>query len=398
MRSQMAKYTQKLIQEGVAVPDSIRFYALDDVLLASREDEYRQVFEAVLSELNLVGLLLAQPPIPFADYLIQRAPGVASRIYPQDSEVKTFLHDIPFIRKEECGEDLAARIAAILRERKGLIVEGVGFISGGTVTLEQAYIVYSSIFHATFVKYLYDVLQDGFILPGEEAAFITFRESWPAPAVSEGFTFRDGPLTHRSDILDEMCAVGRYTVASGLVDSFFGNISLYNDGIIYISQTGASLDELEGLIDPVPVDNSSTCGITASSELGAHRRIYEATGYTTVLHGHPKFAVVMSMLCDKRDTCDIDDCGKRCPETRMLHGIPVVPGEIGAGGIARTVPPAIKEHGSALVYGHGAFCAGHHGFKEAFGALVNIETMCQRRYFEEAGKRRMGKEAGAGKR
>ncbi|MCK7471005.1 MAG: hypothetical protein MZU95_09615 [Desulfomicrobium escambiense] len=48
--------------------------------------------------------------------------------------------------------------------------------------------------------------------------------------------------------------------------------------LIYISQTGSSLDELQGRIDCTTMDGSSTCEITSSSELCAHVRIYELTG------------------------------------------------------------------------------------------------------------------------
>ncbi|MBS3909615.1 MAG: class II aldolase/adducin family protein [Actinobacteria bacterium] len=384
MRDQIEKYANKLIKDGLAMPRSIRFYALDDEFIVSKDDDWKPVFEAVLDEISVVGLLLAAPTLPFADYLIARSPERDSRIYPKDSEVKTFLHDIPFIRRSAIGEegDLAEAIAAILRERKGLIIEGVGFVATGTVTLEQAYITYSSIFHATFIKYLLELLEHGWRLSGEREALERFKNDWLRPPDVEKLSFRAGPLAARSEIIEEICAVGRYTVESGLVDSFFGNISLVDDGIIHISQTGASLDELEGLIDPVPMDNSSTYGITASSELPVHRRIYETSSYATIIHGHPKFSVIMSMLCAKRAACDIVDCGKNCPETRFIDGVPIVSGEIGAGGIGKTVPPVVKGHGRALVYGHGLFCAGADDFKEAFSRLVQVENLCRRRYFE----------------
>ncbi|MBE0447547.1 MAG: class II aldolase/adducin family protein [Actinobacteria bacterium] len=382
MKNQIDKYTRKLIQDRSAVPDSIRFFAMDDVLIASQDDEWKPIFEAVLAELNIMGLLLAKPPLPFADYLVTRAPKSESRIYPRDSEVKTFLHDIPFIRKENSGEGLVKSIIALLRERKGLIIEGVGFVTGGTVTLEQAYIAYSSIFHATFIKYLHDVLEDGFLEPNEEEAFLDFRENWLTAPGIEALVFREGLPVDRIEVISEISTVGRYMVECGFVDSFFGNISLFHDGVVYISQTGASLDELDGLIDPVPMDGSSTCGITASSELAVHRKIYEMTDYKTILHGHPKFSVIISMLCDKRKHCDIVDCGKQCPEIRMFHDIPIVSGEIGAGGIAKKVPPVVKDFGRALVFGHGPFCTGLYDFQEPLSDLVRIEILCREGYFK----------------
>jgi len=267
-----------------------------------------------------------------------------------------------------------------LANRKGIIVEGLGIIAVGALTVEQAYINYSSVFHAVFVKYLQDILHEGFRLPGEEDAFRDFRESRMRPISAQGLTFRAEPLSDPEEILAEIATVGRYTVERGLVDSFFGNISAYSEGIIYISQTAASLDELAGCIDPVPADNSSTAGITASSELLAHRRIYEGSDARVILHGHPKFAVVMSMLCDE-ENCPVSDCWKDCPKVRLLGDVPVVAGEIGAGGLAKRVPPVIAGPGKALVYGHGLFTIGRRDFGEAFRAMVDVENWCRDEYF-----------------
>ena len=167
----------------------------------------------------------------------------------------------------------------------------------------------------------------------------------------------------------------------GLVDSFFGNISYSNGDLIYISQTASSLDELPGCIDPVPFENSSTVGITASSELVAHRSIFESTGCRAILHGHPRFAVIMSMLCEEQQTCPVKDCWRDCGTVRYLGGTPVVAGEIGAGGIAKNVPPVIAGTGRAIVYGHGVFSTGMDDFREAFQSLVEVEVWCRNEYF-----------------
>ena len=317
--------------------------------------------------------------LPFADFLVRRAAPAESCIVPRDTETRTFLHDIPFIRQVDLGKDSIGRIARLLGNRKGIVVEGVGIIANGAVTVEQAYINYSSVFHATYVKYLEDLLHEGFRLPGEKESLTLFREKRLRPLSAEGLVFRNGPLLDPSAILAEIETVGRYTVERGLVDSFFGNISARAGDVIYISQTAASLDELAGCIDPVPMDNSTTTGITASSELLAHRRIYETSDARVILHGHPKFAVVMSMLCAEKD-CPITDCWKDCPRVRFLGDVPVVAGEIGAGGVAKRVPPVIAGPGKAAVYGHGVFTTGE-DFAEAFLAMVDVENWCRSEYF-----------------
>lgn len=380
MRDQITKYTNKLLTDRSALAGGIAFAAQDDRLLTAGDPELSRLAGDVLSRLNCLALVAARPTLPFADFLVARADKEESSIVPKDTETRTFLHDIPLVRRDEFAAGGARLIAEHLGNRKGVIVEGVGIVATGVLTVEQAYINYSSVFHSTFVKYLFDLLWDGFLFPGEAEAFQEFRSDWLRPLTADGLIFRSGPLTDQADILAEVETVGRYTVERGLVDSFFGNISALAGEVIYISQTSASLDELAGCIDPVPMDNSSTTGITASSELAAHRRIYEMSGARAILHGHPKFVVVMSMLCEE-ENCPITDCWKECPKVRFLGDTPVVAGEIGAGGLAKRVPPVIAGPGKAVVFGHGVFTIGREEFGEAFRAMVDVENWCRGEYF-----------------
>ncbi len=380
MKSQIAKYAGKLHRDRSVAQGRVGIAAKDDVMLSEGAPDLSRLAADVLSRLSCLGVVAASPSLPFAEFLLRRANAGAETIVPLDTETRTFLHDIPIVRREALAGDPAAAIAALLSNRKGVIAEGVGIIASGPVTLEQAYIHYSSVFHAAFVKYLLDALQEGFVLPGEEEAFRAFRKTFLRPLTAEGLPFRDGPLDDPDTVLSEIRAAGRYTVERGLVDSFFGNISYRVGETIFISQTAASLDELAGCVDPVPTDNRSTTGITASSELLAHRRIYEATGARAILHGHPKFAVAMSMLCEKKD-CPVKDCWKDCPHVRMLGDTPVVAGEIGAGGLAARIAPVIGAAGKAIVYGHGVFAVGVDGFEEAFRSMVDVENRCRNEYF-----------------
>lgn len=391
---QFEKYTRKLIRDHAAAPESIRFYRIEDRVITNREDEWLPVFTEVFSGLDVTALLFAQTSLPFADLLVERADPKQDRLMPKDSETKTFLHDIPFIRKKEWSclrpQERAGEIIRCLKGRKAMVIEGLGVVASGGITVEQSYIAYSTIFHTTFVKYLLDLLTEGFTLPGEPEAFEDFTSRWLRPIDPIGLQFTAGPLGYsaecgvrsaeREKIYDEICRVGRYTVEQGLVDSFFGNISYFDGKTICISQTASSLDELEGHIDPVPLDYSSTAGLSASSELPAHKAIYLATNYHAVLHGHPKFSVILSMHCEQQD-CDVEDCGKNCKQKRAVCGVPIVSGEIGAGGLARTVPPAVKDSGICIVYGHGIFSAGERDFRDAFMKMAEAEIRCREEYF-----------------
>ena len=381
MHDQIAKYSAKLVSDGSSHAGQIAFAAQDDIMISGGEPNLAALAERVLSRLNCLALAAAPASLPFAELLIQRSGTAEQTIVPRDTETRTFLHDIPIVRKSGLGSDSAATIAVLLGNRKGIIVEGLGIFAVGALTVEQAYINWSSVFHSTYIKYLEDILECGFMIPGEEAAFNHFRHESLLPLSADGLKFQPGPLLEKSVILKELAAVGRYTVQRRLVDSFFGNISYSNGDLIYISQTASSLDELPGCIDPVPFENNSTVGITASSELVAHRSIFETTGCRAILHGHPRFSVVMSMICNEKETCLTADCWKDCTKVRFLGDTPVVAGEIGAGGIARNVPPVIGTTGSAIVYGHGVFSTGMTDFREAFQSLVDVENWCRAEYF-----------------
>jgi ribulose-5-phosphate 4-epimerase/fuculose-1-phosphate aldolase len=387
VRSLIAKYAGKMERDRSVVPGRVGIAAQDDVMVSEGAPYLSRLAADVLARLSCLGVVAAAPSLPFAESLLRRADAEAEAIVPLDTETRTFLHDVPIVRREKLAGDPVGAIAALLSNRKGVIAEGVGIVASGPVTLEQAYIHYSSVFHACYVKYLLDVLQEGFLLPGEAEAFRAFRETFLRPLTAEGLPFRAGPLDDPDEVLSEIRSTGRYTVERGLVDSFFGNISYRVGDTIYISQTAASLDELAGCVDPVPTDNRSTTGITASSELLAHRRIYEATGARAILHGHPKFAVAMSMLCDVED-CPVKDCWKDCTRVRMLGDTPIVAGEIGAGGLAARVPPVIGGPGAAIVYGHGVFAIGRDGFEEAFRSMVDVENRCREEYFRRLDARK----------
>lgn len=198
MHDQIGKYTQKLLRDRTAVPESIRFYRLDDIVSANRQDEWLPLFSSVFSGLDITALLFARLTLPFADLLVERAEAGADRLVPKDSETRGFLHDIPFIRKKEwegaSATDLTEMIVRCLKERKAAIIEGLGVVSIGGVTVEQAYIGFSTIFHTTFVKYLLDVLTDGFKLSNEKMIFEGFKQAWNKSPDLGDLTFAVGPL------------------------------------------------------------------------------------------------------------------------------------------------------------------------------------------------------------
>jgi ribulose-5-phosphate 4-epimerase/fuculose-1-phosphate aldolase len=386
------KYLDKLEAQGLAKKEDVIFLAVDAELYSNRPlSGDALVLKQVFDLMNIGSILFASPSEPYRSIMQEiirsdRECLELKKIVPMDCETRTFFHDIPVI------DDFDPKaIAAALSNRKSAIIKNCGIITYGAFTPEQAYISFSSACFSTFVKYFYDSLiyfdscaQKGTPLDKEYLRVFDkiVRQSKISVLSRAPVILRSELPGNDDEVIEIMAEAGRAIVAQRLVDSQFGNISYVYLGRIFISQTGSSLDELEGCIDIVPLDGSSSIGITASSELSAHKNIYLRSGCNAILHAHPKFSVIMSMYC-KEEGCDRSMCHKICKQKREIMRTPIVPGEIGTGptGLMNTVPPAMMEGRGAIVYGHGVFAADKDTYQKPFDMLVQIEDNSFREYF-----------------
>ncbi len=398
MKQLINKYLRKLEDQRFARRNDALFLALNADLYESGPltVELASLVD-LFGFMNINSVLYAVPAEPYRSILgaltgdgwskVFKSSGDNGRtIVPMDTETRTFFHDIPVV-----GSLSPDEIAAALGRRKSAVVKGRGVVTYGVVTPEQAFVSFCSTCFSTFVKFFYDCLvyfercartnvtPDEGILGTFERVCLHEQSVMPDTG-PVGLT--EGPPRDYGAVLDMIAEAGRAVVDHRLVDSYFGNISCVFRDSIFISETGSSLDELEGCIDAVPLDGSSSVGITASSELSAHRRVYEQTGHRAILHGHPKFAVILSMHCT-REGCDRTKCHTSCKEKRHVAGIPIVSGEIGTGptGLMHTIPAAMEEGKGAIVYGHGVFTSGTEDFREPFRLLRRSEIACRDEYF-----------------
>jgi ribulose-5-phosphate 4-epimerase/fuculose-1-phosphate aldolase len=379
------KYADKLYSQGLCEKGAPILGGLDSEIIWSRDGAEQKILGEVISGLSINSILFSIPAEPYysiINYLAEESMKSGGLIKPEDSETRTFLHDIPVIDKFEPG-----LIIETLKHKKSVVIRNGGIVTFGIVSPEQAFIVYSSVCFSCFVKFFTDLYYDY-----RSNADISINRKKIAQAALEHYgkfvsgidkvpELMKGFFKSAEDIYKAIAEAGRLTVHSRMVDSFFGNISYKKEGIIYISQTGSSLDELEGMIDACPDDNSRTNAVTASSEFSAHKSVYESTTFKSILHGHPKFSVIMSMLCDESDCENRGVCFKSCTKKRFVNDIPVVPGEVGTGptGISRTLPPVLKGRG-AIVWGHGLFTTGERDFNDAYRNLIDIELSCFEKY------------------
>ncbi|QJT09481.1 class II aldolase/adducin family protein [Oceanidesulfovibrio marinus] len=396
MKTLVDKYAGKISASGLAPATgegAPLVGGLDAALAWSRESEHIPELAPLFDFLAINSLAWCRPAGSYAHavgYLAAEAlrTGTAS-ISPRDSETRTFLHDIPVV---PAGD--TAQLAAALGQRKGVILHdperGPALAAVGSVSPEQCFVTVSSIAFACFVAFFGRALE----LTRDGGMDDAFRRSFDAavaalpPMEAAPPELMAGPFTDEETVRRAMDQAGKALVERRLVDSFFGNISCRLGNTLFISQTGAPLDELPGLIDPVPLDGSTCAGLTASSECTAHTAAIEASGAQTLLHGHPRFAVILSLFCDERATCpEADRCHVACRVKRDIGGAPVVPGEVGTGptGLSRTLPPALVQAGAAVALGHGVFTLGQTDFRQAFARLEYVERTARANFFDILG-------------
>lgn len=386
MDDQLKKYERKILDQNLARKEDIRLGLLDLSLRWNREDGYTPYLEGLFDRLSITSLLHARPSGALGEIIARMAGRAGKDLVPTDSETRTFLHRIPVVK------DIHDKgLADALGGHKAVVTGEGEVLTHGSLTVEQAFISFSSVCFALFVSFYSGLLvarREGREL-SDEARELAKRgiDQYIRASGIDSLPAEKAPFSGPGEVIRAMDEAGRLTVHSGMVDSFFGNISCLHDGAIFISQTGASLDELPGHIDICPLDDSMTTAITASSEFGAHRSVYEKRGdVRTILHGHPRFTVILSMACAKKDCPNDGRCHVACREDRDLEGIPIVPGEVGTGptGLINTLPPALSGNG-AIVWGHGLFCAGKEDFTDAFRCLRETEKKALSLYIEETG-------------
>ncbi len=384
MEDILKTYLNKMARNGLINDGSALLGLADATLDWSRPDDPAcKKFAPLFDHLNINALIFAKPAEPYWTIINYLARTSVGPITPNDCETRTFLHDLPV-----AGNLSTEALIPILQHRKSAIVKNHGIVTYGTVSLEQPFVTFSSVCFACFVKFFSDLLHDaksGHLDADKQNIFESVTAMLPSPIKKNPPALSNGPFTRESNVLNAICQTGKQVVDLELVDSSFGNISYCANDILYISQTGSFLDDLKGYIDPVPLDGSSCAGMTASSELSAHMAIIEQTGCRAILHGHPKFSVILSMDCDVECCEHRGNCHKNCPYDRDVCAIPIVSGEVGTGpyGLCRTVPKALHDRPGVIVYGHGVFTVDDTDFNRALHKLIDIEQQCRIEYFKK---------------
>ena len=173
--------------------------------------------------------------------------------------------------------------------------------------------------------------------------------------------------------MEELIKCGKRMVSSGLTSSTMGNISKRAGDNMIISASGSMLEELEGHLITVPIDESVENELTrkASNEIKAHRKIYARTPALAVLHGHSRYAVIQSLIHNKENILRPTDL----ESLHFMKEIPIVNGDFGSEELAENTSSALIKHKGVIVRGHGSFTRGE-SVEEALIILHVIENSC----------------------
>lgn len=165
--------------------------------------------------------------------------------------------------------------------------------------------------------------------------------------------------------------IGRDLFLRGLVSSHAGNMSVRTAEGICITRTKSMLGRIApGDLVEVDAAGPHPNDGRASSELIVHRAIYRATGAGAVVHAHPPYATLLSMLQDELCPVDSEGC-------YLLEKVPVVDlGRsitIGLPESARAVSEALKENRIVVLKGHGSFARGE-TLEDAYMLTSSLEA------------------------
>ncbi len=163
---------------------------------------------------------------------------------------------------------------------------------------------------------------------------------------------------------------------AGLVSSRFGNISIRTKNGLMIKKTGVMLGDIRGPEDLVEVGfYPSEDDELASTETPSHRAIYLNTDAKAIIHAHPRFGIVESLL-QKDEIIPIDTEG-----LPFLGTIPVVDGTTGSSELYDNISRIFSsgKYKGVLNRGHGSFAIGP-DLADCFNTTAMIEHSCFVKY------------------
>ncbi len=173
-------------------------------------------------------------------------------------------------------------------------------------------------------------------------------------------------------ILAQFQSVGRDLFTQGLVSSISGNLSIRLGERMIITRRGSRLGCLEehDLIETGISKNDRNTPL-ASTEIAAHRAIYQATPALAIVHAHPPHAIALSLT-------ETEIVPRDAEGLEMVKQVPVVGWnmKVRPGGLMDIIARALEQHRIVVVHGHGSFAMGQL-LEEAHNCTTTFEESCR---------------------
>lgn len=170
-------------------------------------------------------------------------------------------------------------------------------------------------------------------------------------------------------LFKEFKETGRDIFLRGLISSHAGNMSVKIGDRIHITKKSSMLGRLlpKDIVEVGPEKNAAGDSM-ASTELVVHRAIYEKTSGLAVVHTHPPYATLLSMVLDAIIPVDSEGI-------YLFQKAPVVSPEktIGSEETAVLVSESLQDSKIVLIRGHGSFARGD-TLEEAFMLTTSLEA------------------------
>lgn len=171
-------------------------------------------------------------------------------------------------------------------------------------------------------------------------------------------------------LFEQFKDIGRDIFLRGLISSHAGNMSTRTGDKIHITKRASMLGHLKpaDIIELGLEKNDSNLLPMASSEVPVHQAIYKNTSALAIIHTHPPYATLLSMIEDELIPLDLEG-------SYHLKKVPVVTLKktIGSEEAASIVSEHLKDYKVVLVRGHGSFARGDM-LEEAYMLTSSLEA------------------------
>lgn len=182
---------------------------------------------------------------------------------------------------------------------------------------------------------------------------------------------------NEAKMIEELISYSKTLYERKLIHATGGNTSVRDGDVVWISQTGAKLGELqESEIVKVDLQGTILGGSRPSKEMGMHLAMYRARkGAGAAIHAHPTFSVALSTLL----TQETEDAVP--PYTAAFYvragRVPMIPYHAsGAHSLHEAVEALAPKYHALLLRQHGLLVTGK-DMADTLGIVEEIEQCCQ---------------------